>query len=1013
MRLRFCLFLLLGGIQTSYALAAPEFSEEVEFILITGTVKDAGGEGLIGATVLQKGTTTGTVTDFDGNFSLNVTGEAPVLVITYTGYSTTEIPVGGQTNFEIILDEDSETLDEVVVVGYGIQKKRDVTASISSLNGEQITEIATPSGAQALQGQVSGVDIVSGGGRPGQNPTIRIRGRRSLSAGNDPLFVIDGIPQTSGTNAIADINPQDIQSMEILKDAAGTAIYGSRGSNGVVIVTTKRGAVGRTIVSYDGYYGNTSAVNTVDMMNGEEFAALKRESRRRGWNGTIPSEEEVFLDPTELESLELGRSTDFQDLVLNNGSQMNHQLSVRGGNENTQFNMSVGYFDEQGIISNMDFKRYTARINLDQKIGSIFKAGISFTASNSTQNWGSDATVGEAISNNPLGVPYNEDGSVRFLPTNDGIRTNPLAEIQPNAYLDERVVTRIFAPIYLKADILPGLNFTTNFGPDIRYFRRGEFRASLTNDNRGGPADAEIENSQDFGYTWENILNYNTDFGSDHALGVTALQSIQSFRYERQRGAVSNLPYEEQLFYNIGTAEVKGDLNSRLSEWSLASFMGRVNYSFRNKYLFQASLRADGSSRLAEGNQWAYFPGVSFGWRLGAEPFMAGLDFINDLKLRVSYGEVGNTAIDPYQTRGSLQRTTYAWGESPAFGFALRDIPNENLGWEVSKTTNIGIDVDLLNGRFNGSIELYRTNTEDLLLARNLPPTSGYERVFQNIGSTQSEGVELSLGAAIFSNPNGFNWSVDLNISSYTEEITELALRDENGDPIDDVGNGWFIGQPIRAYFDYQKIGIYQADEVELANSRENKEPGEIKLDDLDGDGVITADDRLIIGSDIPDYLGGITNRFDYRGFDLTVFFFFRQGQTVYSNFHVGNNSLFGRYNNLDVDYWTIDNPTNENPRPNENQERPENGSTLAYFDGSFIKLRNVQLGYNFPDVITSRLKMSRLRLYVSGQNLWFSSKYETFDPELNSVIPGDRNTPGGSPIPSNKIILAGLKATF
>ncbi|WP_116127084.1 SusC/RagA family TonB-linked outer membrane protein [Lewinella sp. IMCC34183] len=1000
------IFLLLCSGLTLAASAANLPPGERAAVTVTGTITDESGMPLIGATVLEEGTTNGTVTDLDGNFSINTTTGDPHLVITYTGYESQVVQVGSQTEFQIVLSEDSQTLDEVVVVGYGIQKKRNVTGAISSLNDEAIKKIATSSGVVAMQGQVSGVDIVSPGGRPGANPSIRIRGRRSLSASNDPLFVIDGIPQTSGTSAIADINPQDIESMEVLKDAAATAIYGSRGANGVVIVTTKRGSAGRTIVSYDGYYGGTSALNTVDMMNGAEFAQLKRESQRDGWNGAIPADEVVFQDPTELESIALGRSTDFQDLVIGDGWQTNHQLGVRGGTESTQFNMSLGYFDEQGIISNMDFRRFTARVNLDQRIGSIFQAGISFTASNSLQNFGSTATIFEALANNPLGVPYNDDGSVRFLPTNDGIRTNPLSELVPNAYIDDRRVTRIFAPIYLKANLTDGLTFTTNFGPDIRYYRRGEFRGSLTNDNRGGPSDAETTTSQDFGYTLENILNYNTTLGSQHDLGFTLLQSIQSLRYERTNVAVLNLPYEEQLFYNLGTAEVKGNLGSTLSEWQLASFMGRANYSFGGKYLFQASLRADGSSRLAEGNKWKYFPGLSVGWRVGAEPFMENLGWLNDLKLRASYGQVGNTAVDPYSTQGALQRTVYAWDESPAFGFALRDIPNDQLGWEVSKTLNLGVDIDVLNGRFNASFEYYRTNTEDLLLARNLPPTSGYSSILQNVGSTRTKGAELVLGAGILNNPTGLNWSVDFNISGYREEITELALFNEDGTPADDIGNQWFIGQPINVFYDYRKIGIWQADEVDLADATENKVPGEIRLDDVDGDGVITPADRVLLGSDVPDFFGGLTNRFEYRGVELSFFLYFRQGQMISSRFHAGNNSLFARYNNLDVDYWTIDNPTNENPRPNENQESPRNGSTLTYFDGSFVKLRNVQLGYNLPDNVISRLGLSRLRVYVSGQNLWFASKYESFDPELQDPSQNDV-------IPSTKIIMAGVRATF
>ncbi len=968
---------------------------------VSGTVSDTGGDPLIGATILLKGTSSGTVTDIDGTYSINVSGQNPILLVTYTGYQAQEIVVGNQSTIDITLAE-GETLDEVVVVGYGVQKKRDVTASISSVGEEEIREIATSSGAQAIQGRVSGVDIVAAGGRPGQNPNILVRGRRSLSASNDPLFVIDGIPQTSGTDAIADINPQDIESMEVLKDAAATAIYGSRGANGVILVTTKRGTTGRTIVTYDGYFGGTSATSTVEMMDGPTFAAMRRESQRAGYNGAVPADDVVFLDPTELESLAEGRSTDFLDLVLNNGWQTNHQLGVRGGSENTQFNMSLGYFDEQGIISNQDFNRFTARINLDQQLGNIFQAGISFTASRSTQNWGSDATVVEALTVNPLGVPYNEDGSIRFQPTNDGIRTNPLAELAPNAYLDERKVTRLFAPIYLKAQLTDDLSFTSNFGPDLRLRRRGEFRGSLTNDNRGGPADAEVENTEDFGYTLENILNYNKDLGTDNNLGVTLVQSIQSFRFERHKSEVQNLPYEEQLFYNIGTAEVKGNLTSDLIERKIASFLGRVNYSIAGKYLLQASLRADGASVLADGKKWNYFPGFSVGWRIGAEPFLADVSWINDLKIRAGYGQVGNAAINPYQTQGALERTVYGWNESPAFGFALRDIPNPNLTWEKSTNVNVGFDFDLLNGRFNGSLDWYATNTDDVLLSRNLPLTSGYSSVFQNIGSTRTTGVDFNLGATILrGGQNKLSWDVQFNISTYDEEIVSLALRDEDGNPTDDVGNTWFIGQPLGVFYDYQKEGIYQLGEEDLAASRENKVPGEIRLADINGDGVITPDDRTIIGSDIPDYFGGITNTFRYGGLDFSFFFFFRRGQTISSNFHASYNTLFARYNNLDVDYWTVNNPTNANPRPNQNQERPRDGSTLTYFDGGFIKLRNVQLGYNLPEAITDRLNMSKLRVYVSGQNLWFSSKYDTFDPEINGVIP------------SSRIILGGVRATF
>ena len=986
-------------------------------ITVEGTVLSADdGSPLIGATILVKGTASGTTTDLDGKFTITVEEDA-VLVVSYTGYATLEVAVDGQSAMTINLEADIAALDEIVVTGYGVQKKRVVTGAIATLDDEKISSIPVPSGVQAMQGQVAGVDIVQTGGRPGANPTIRIRGRRSITASNDPLFVIDGIPQTSGTSAINDVNPQDIQSMEILKDAAATAIYGSRGANGVVIITTKRGSAGRTVVAYDGYYGVTSALRTVDMMNGPEFADLKRETRRDGWDGQIPSDDEVFTDPIEPISLANGVSTDYVDLVLDDGWQTNHQLSLRGGNEKTQFNIALGYFDEQGIISNMDFRRLSGRVNVDHKISDVFKAGVSFLATNSVQNYGSNATMAEALANNPLGVPFDEDGNVKLLPTNDGIRTNPLSELVENAVVDERVVNRIFVPFYLEANIVKGLKYTVNFGPDIRLSKRGLFVGRNTNRNRGGISNAAIRNITEIGYTLENILNYNTTFGGKHNLGITALQSIQSLQFERHQSEVSNLPYESQLFYNIGTAEVKGNLSSRLEEWTLASFMGRVTYDFDNKYLFSATLRADGSSRLADGNKWAYFPGVSLGWRILEEPFMQGVSFLDELKLRVSYGAVGNTSIDPYQTAGALSRTVYAWDESPAFGFGLNQIPNSALGWEISSTTNLGVDFSMLNGRFNGAIEVYRTNTTDLLLARNLPFTSGYNSVLQNIGSTQSDGIEFSLGAVLFDNPDGFQWSVDFNISSYNEKIEELALKDENGNSIDDIGNRWFIGQPIRVFFDYEKIGIYQTNEVDLARTAENKVPGEIKLKDQDGDGIITADDRVILGTDVPDFLGGITNRFSYKGFDLSFFFFFRQGGMIGSAFHTSGsfNGLFGRYNNLDVDYWTPNNPTNDSPRPNQNQERPRNNSTLGYFDGSFVKLRNASLSYTFPSELTSKLKMSRLKIYVSGQNLLVFSPYETFDPEVDDSDTSDLPFVGSgdSIIPGTRMVLFGINAQF
>jgi len=983
---------------------------------VSGTVADPSGVPLPGVNVVIKGTNTGASTDFDGNFSIQA-AETDVLIFSFVGFKDQEATVGNNTSFSISLEEEASFLDEIIVTGYGTQTRREVTASIVRVDSETIERVAAGSSVDAIKGQVAGVDITSQGGRPGQSPQVQIRGRRSISASNDPLYVVDGIPVTSSVDggAIFDIAPQDIESMEILKDAAATAIYGSRGANGVIIITTKRGKQGeQTQVSYSGYYGTTEVLNVPDMMNAEEYKNMRAEAFRKNsssefsWDGQTESDLYILFDGEQalVDNYTAGKDFRYLDAVLQKGSQQSHQISARGGTEKTAYNASVGYFSEEGIVPGMDYERINARLNLDHRINDMFKFGMSTTLTQATNNWGSNAVMNEALRNLPIGRPYLDDGvTPRMFTWNDGIATNPLAEIVPGAYIDERLSTRIFLPTYLEVTFNPDLKFTTTFGPDLRFVRRGEFRGAGTNDNRMGPADAETETRREQGFTLENLITYNKEIGPGR-LKVTLLQSIQEFTSETGKAEVLNLPYESQLWYNIGTAAVKGNLSSSLSEWQLQSYMGRVNYDINGKYLFQASIRGDGSSRLSEGNKWAYFPGVSAGWRINEESFMADAPF-DELKLRLSYGEVGNTAISPYQTQGGLARTVYSWGGSSAFGYRVNDIPNAELGWEISKTLDLGVDFTLMNGNISGTFDVYQTKTSDLILARNLPWTSGYESVFQNVGSTETNGVEFGVNAVILDNPDGLNFDVNFNISSYDEKITELALKDASGNPADDVGNEWFIGQPVRVFYNYEYGGIYKTSEAALAQSLEGKVPGGIARKDSNGDGQITPDDRSILGSDVPDYFGGITTNFSYGNWDLSAFFYFKQGQMIQSNFHRGNNSLQGRYNNLDVDYWTPDNQDARYPRPSIGNEGAIDGELLQYFDGSFVKLRNLTLGYNVDSEVASSIGMRNLRVYLQGQNLWFSSDYETFDPEI-----GAQRIDSGV-APSSSMWAFGVRANF
>lgn len=1028
------LLLILWCCSTSVAVA--------QEVVVRGRVADNTGGGMPGVNVLLKGTSTGTTTDADGRYALSVsssTAPQAVLVFSFIGYLSQEQPIGTRSTIDITMEADVTELTEVVIVGYGTQDKRDITAAIASVSGEALSRITTVNPLDAMKGQIAGVDILQASGRPGQAPSIAIRGRRSINAGNDPLIVVDGVPMTSGTQAtlrydaaqgrsipdtdvpgtvgLQDFNPGDIESVEVLKDAAATAIYGSRGANGVVLITTKRGKTGRTNVTYNGTMGVTSAFRKMPMMNGEQFANLKRESNRlsplgvtgrTAWEGTLQNDALTFIDPVEMKSVQEGTSTDWQDLVIGQGSQTNHQISVNGGSEKTQFNVSLGYFKEEGLVKTMGFEKLTSRVNLDHQINNTFKVGTSTLYSHSLQQRGGGNTaIDEAVNQTPLGLPYEADGTtLKFLPISDGIRSNPLNELVKGKRVDDRAVDRIFTSTYLEVSLLKGLKYKFLVGADISYNNNGTFEGQFTNSRKNGTPSASTTNESNIGYTVENLLTYNKKLNEVHDFGLTGLFSVQENTYRRLFTSVADLPWEQQLWYQVQSTSTLVAKESLFKQWRLVSFMGRFNYSYRGKYLFQASMRSDGSSRLAPGAQFTNFPGLSVGWRISDESFMQGIPVLNELKLRGSYGVVGNTSVDPNTWPGALSITPYSWDEASALGLANFEMANPNLTWEKSATVNLGVDFGLFESRITGSVEYFNTNTTDLLLRRNLPQSTGYLYRLENIGATRTHGVEGNVSATVLDLPNGLRWNVDFNIASYKEEIVDLAQRDAAGNKIDDTGNSWFIGYPIRVYYQYNKIGIWQANEADLARSTDQAYPGEIRVEDFDGDGRITPNDRRIIGSDVPKAYGGLTNTVNFKGIDLSFMLYYRLGFMIDSRFEDSQATMQGRYNNLNVDYWTINNPTNEYPRPNKNQEFPQRRETLRYREGGFVKLRNINLGYNFPKPFAQRLGMQNLRVYVTGQNLVAWSKYKVWDPEtINQVETGDA--------PPTRLFLGGLNITF
>ena len=985
---------------------------------VAGKISSAeDGQGIPGVSVAVKGTNRGTTTDASGNYKI-VADKKAKLLFSAIGFISQEVEVGSKSAIDLKLASDIQSLGEVVVIGYGTQKKSQLTGAISQVTAKQINEMPITNLGQAMQGRVAGVDVSQSGSKPGTVPKILIRGRRSFNAGNDPLYVVDGIPLSAGYE---DLNPSDVASLEVLKDATATAIYGARGANGVVLISTKRGAEkGKTTVSYDNYVGVTNALDKINLFSGAEFAEYIRESRRGVVSGSIYKDAngnpvpsgtiDAFADSKLFEAVELdgiakGRTTDYQSMILRQGFQQNHSLGVQGGNDKTQFYISGNLFQDKGISEGLDFTRTSLRVNVDHNINKNLKIGLSSYLMHSLRNGGSLNPYGFTITQNPLGKAYDDNGVMIFAPTNDALLTNPLAEIVPGAQIDENKKYRIFNSIYAEVKILEGLKYRVNFGPDFTIQRNGRFVGAVTNARKGGDPQASTSSSFGFNWTLENILSYNKTYNKVHNLGITALHSIQRDNFEGNNISVQGIPAESQSFYSLGSASTVLGVGSFLSQWTINSFMTRINYDYNDKYLLTLTLRRDGSSRFGENTKYGNFPGIAVGWNVSNEPFMKGITSIDLLKIRASYGSVGNQGVVPYQTQGLLSRTIYAWNATGAFGYRPSTIGNPDLKWESSATANVGLDFSFSKGRVQGSLELYQTNTTDLLLSDQLPGSIGFSAVTRNVGETRNRGIELGLTTVNFNTAGGFKWTTDFTFTKNTEAIISLY----NGAK-DDLGNKWFIGQPLSAYFDYKKLGIWQSNEADVAKSFGSR-VGQIKIQDTNGDGKINADDRVLLGSDIPDFSAGITNRFTYKGFDLSFFFFGRFGQTIVSGFHQNNNALAGRYQQIKVDYWTPNNPTNEFPQPNKDQEFPVNNTAIIYYDGSFIKLRNINFGYTFTPTFAKKLGMESLRLFSSIQQpfIWSSyrSKYNGVDPETSGT------TVSSDVTPATRIVTLGLNVKF
>jgi len=969
---------------------------ELQQKIVTGRVVDASNNPLIGIYVVEKGTNNGVITDADGKYSITVASGNSLLTFSSIGYESQQIIVGDQTSLNITLAGSVIGLDEVIVVGYGVQRKSDITGSITSVDVNKVRDVPSSNITKALQGKTAGVEIQNTSTRPGGSTQIRIRGNRSLSASNDPLIVVDGIPFGGSLN---DISSDDIASLEVLKDASATVIYGSRGSNGVILIQTKRGKEGKLKVTYNGYLGVATVTRKYDVYNAEEYVNLRTAA---GYTNYLRNEKESML---------LGRETDWQDLVYQDGKTTNHEINLSGGTATTKYSFSGGYYNETGVLPEIGFARYTMRAAIDQEISKYVKIGMSTMNSYGITDGQSANPMWSLVSLTPLSIAYNIDGTLNERPGYDTEETyNPLTLADHSRWKEQNRRASSFNTFYAEVQILEGLKYKLNTGIDFNQNKYNNYYGSNTPFRNGAENNARVQNSDNLSYTIENILTFDKILNDVHKFNFTGLYSVQQSTSTRSRFDAINVPVDFLQYNNLSLAETvtaPNDFND-YSQWGILSYMGRLNYSLKDRYLVTLTGRADASSRLADGNKWHYYPAVALGWKIINESFMKNLSAVTNLKLRFGYGQAGNTAINPYSTLGGLTSNFYSFGPQGVRGYYVSTLPNKKLGWEATTTTNVGVDFGFIDDRITGSVDLYLQETKDLLLGKRLPASQGVPGSFlQNIGKTENRGLEIALNGDIIrpKSEGGFSWTLSVNLFLNREKI--VALQDSI---TRDVGNGWFVGEPSSSIFDYEKIGIWQlGEEVDAAGF--GAKPGDIKFRDISGpdgipDGQITDVDRTILGSSQPVFQGGFTSSFEFKGFDLSIVGYTRVGGMIISTLHQPNsyiNRLDGRRNGIKVDYWTPENPTNDMPAPNVNFVATRS-SVLGYFDGSFLKIRSINLGYNVPKRLVRFIGDDcSVRLYSSVVDpfIFFSPYIEKggVDPEPNGTGAGS-----GDPVPSRAL---------
>ena len=966
--------------------------------VITGTVTDETGGPLPGATVQVKGTVTGITTGADGKYSLDISARNVTLVFSFVGYISQEIQVQNQTVIDVSLVPDIKGLEEVVVVGYGTQKKSDITGTVTSLSKDRLENVPNLNITQAIQGAVPGVMIetASAGANPDQS--IMIRGRASISADNQPLIVVDGIPYGG---SMSDINPRDIGSVEILKDASAAAIYGSRGSNGVILITTKEGASGKTVFSYDGKFGVSKFINKYDLLNGSEFYDFKM------------TRDPAYVYQTEVDNYNAGVSTDWMNLALRTGQSQEHNISVSGGFRDTKFYVGAGLTDIKGVARGDNFKRITTRLNIETKLFDWLAVGTR-TQLNYDDASGQDVDWYSAMIANPLGKPYDDNGNYLIYPIAENITIiNPLTDL---AYDDLDKSYQILSNNYLNVDVpfIKGLTYRLNTGVRTRFTDAARYGGVNTYDGYRSQGESRSSNSLNSNVVLENIFNYNRTLG-DHTIFLTGLYSYETNTSKSNSLSAEQFPNDFLSWYGVSQAAILTPSTSYRKS-ALVSQMFRANYSFASRYLATFTIRRDGFSGFGEDTKWGIFPSFALGWNISNENFFPLKNVFNTLKLRGSYGLNGNQAISPYSSLPKFTVASIMSGTEAQVGYKPMVLGVADLGWESAKTFNVGLDFGLFKDRITGTIDWYRKNTFDLLLNRSISVIHGltesttddwiHPAVTQNIGKTRNTGIELSINSRNVVREK-FQWVMNGNFSFNKNEITSLyGIKDQvTGKEIDDISNGWFIGQPVRVNYDYVWDGIWQLGEEEAA-AVYGSQPGYVRLKDLNNDDLLDDKDRQIIGQMDPKILWGLTNTLIYGNFSLSFFFHGVTGITAHNDRMTDSVQDDLRYNTIKKNWWTPDNPSNDwyMNRKMAN-EMSGHGATL-YESSNFIRLKDVSIAYDLPKGAINRIGLSNVKVYMSGRNLLTFTKWSGLDPELVDED-AQRN------IPMQKEVIFGLTFGF